>query len=158
MPTCSSDRMTGYACHAEGMLVWATEFCGCHKLGVSVSQGLSSALVGGKGSALWRTGKQHGDQVEFIEQQREVVAGGGVMGRRKKQVPGWGSMCDGCSPRLRPAWLCSVGIFFSSCLIPPQRENRKERREGAERAQREVMSLSALSSSSLMALYFIFCA
>lgn len=38
-------------------------------------------------------------------------------------------------------------------------EGGRECNAGASRgAQREVMSLSALSSSSLMALYFIFCA
>lgn len=36
----------------------------------------SQDLCGGDGRALGRAGKQHGDQVEFIKQQKEVEAGG----------------------------------------------------------------------------------
>ena len=52
---------------------------GGHKIrGARRSQGLSSepVLCGGDGSALWRAGKQRGDQVEFIKQQRAGEAGG----------------------------------------------------------------------------------
>lgn len=58
-----------------------------HKIGgVSKSHG----FCGGDRSALWRAGRQHGDQVEFIKQQKEVEAGGWSewLDRRMKQVPG----------------------------------------------------------------------
>lgn len=53
--------------------------------------------------------------------------------------------------------------FCASSLPPAHRENGKGGENGLRGphwrgAQREVMSLSALSSSSLIALYFIFCA
>lgn len=66
--------------------------------------------------------------------------------------------------RLPSAWLCSVANprVPPGCPLPSPQRERKESREPVTatvvRAQREVMSLSALSSSSLMALYFIFCA
>lgn len=77
MPTCSSDSdRLCVPCRGDlgvgHRALWVSQ-----DWGVCKSQGLSSALVGEKeGSALWRTGKQHGDQVEFIKQQREVEAGG----------------------------------------------------------------------------------
>lgn len=61
------------------------------------------------------------------------------------------------------AWLRNVAHLCSSWLPRPRERMEREKRRGSAKAtevwtQREVMSLSALSSSSLMALYFIFCA
>lgn len=77
-------------------------------------------------------------------------------------MPGWAAGVKGALPRLLPVCLGNTGNLCFPCLPPPQRgwtESREEAEAAArEWAQREVMSLSALSSSSLMALYFIFCA
>lgn len=85
------------------------------------------------------------------------------MERRKKQMPGQAACTMGALLGCAQPGCAMLAIFVPSACAPPHRQNGKERREGAKgatlvRAQREVISLSALSSSSLMALYFIFCA
>lgn len=61
------------------------------------------------------------------------------------------------------AMQCCQSVLLLAAPAPSKRVERETRRREPATAtvvwtQREVMSLSALSSSSLMALYFIFCA
>lgn len=98
---------------------------------------------------------------------REVEAGGqrrGVMDRRMKQIPGWVAGVMGILlGSTQPGYAMLTLSAPPACPLLPTVRMEKRGEEGLRgphwcRAQREVMSLSALSSSSLMALYFIFCA
>lgn len=84
---------------------------------------------------------------------------------RVKLMPGYvgsGGMWGYSTGRSQPD-CATLAKLCSFCLPPLPQESGKRGERGAKAAtlgwtQREVMSLSALSSSSLMALYFIFCA
>lgn len=116
---------------------WVSSVQGSQDWGICTSQGLSSKPVLCDGSVLWRAGKHHGDQVEFIKQQRGRGwrAEEGSDGQKDEANTRVGGRCDGNSARQHPAWLCNADTFCSSRLPPPpHRENGKERRGGAEGA------------------------
>ena len=91
----------------------------------------------GDGSALWRAGKQHGDQVEFIKQQRVGEAGGWRgewMDRRMEQVPGWAADVMGALLDCAQSGCAMLASFAPPACPSPRGENGKERRERAEGA------------------------
>lgn len=62
--------------------------------------------------------------------------------------------------RVQPGCAVLPVLSLPACPVPVEKMEKGKSGEAATLvwAQREVMSLRALSSSSLMALYFIFCA
>lgn len=57
--------VTDCACHAEGVLVWATEFCGCHKIGVSVRAKVSAVLLWGKRKEVLSGGQENSTETKL---------------------------------------------------------------------------------------------
>lgn len=114
---------------------------GVTRLGVSVRARVSAVnqCSGGDESALRRAGKQHGDQVEFIKQQREVEASGQSREwaeRRKKQAPGWAGGAMGALLGCAQAGYAMPAISApSACPLPTERmERRGEKGQGATSA------------------------